>query len=266
MPKLSPAELIRASRQVGWFHSIDLGGGLFTAGAKSPERMLVEEVHWRIPEDFTGKTVLDIGCADGARSILAWRRGAKFVQSIDEQMTSGLKFILDNEFFPLDFKQVDLFSNEFMDLPVFDIVICTGVLYHVHDMLECLKRVRRKTGELALIETHINEVLGNELPCAVYYEHNELGHDPTNWWGPNTLCLEAMFRTAGFQPGERVFIETESPSNSRVAYHLRPDPNALQSQVVGSATGSLGMLEEYRHLIARLGERIAELEAALAAR
>jgi predicted nicotinamide N-methyase len=47
--------------------------------------MLVEEVHWRIPEDFTGKTVLDIGCADGARSILAWRRGAKFVQSIDEK-------------------------------------------------------------------------------------------------------------------------------------------------------------------------------------
>jgi tRNA (mo5U34)-methyltransferase len=181
-------------------------------------------------------------------------------------MTNGLKFILDNKFFPLDFKQIDLFSNEFMDLPVFDVVICTGVLYHVHDMLECLKRVRRKTGELALIETHINEALGNELPCAVNYELNELDNDHTSWWGPNSLCLEAMFRAAGFQHGDRVFFETASPSNSRVAYHLRPDPNALQSQVIGSATGSLSMLEEYRDVIARLRARIAELEAALAAR
>ncbi len=172
-----------------------------------------------------------------------------------------MRFLPDNNVFPrLDFRRIELFSGEYMALPLFDIVIFTGVLYHVHDMLYALKRVRAKTRELVIIETHINESMGNEVPCAIYYENGEFNDDPTNWWGPNTLCLEAMFRTAGFQHGERIWTETAGPANSRTAYHLRPDQNAPQSQFFGSAEGNASTLEEYRQKIIRQGARIAELE------
>jgi tRNA (mo5U34)-methyltransferase len=178
----SPDELLEASRRgIGWFHSIDFGGGRYTRGHKSPERMHAENTVWQIPEDFTGKTVLDIGCADGGRSILALQRGAASVLSIDNQETSGMRFLLDNNVFPrLEFRPIELFSGEFMALPQFDVVIFTGVLYHVQDMLDALKRVRAKTRELVIIETHINERLGNAIPCAIYYENGEFNGDPTN--------------------------------------------------------------------------------------
>ena len=50
---------------------------------------------------------------------------------------------------------------------MFDVVLFTGVLYHVQHPLEALKRVRSKTGELAILETHVNQSLGSALPLAL---------------------------------------------------------------------------------------------------
>ena len=247
------------------FHSIDLGGGHWTDGLKTPERMQFELAAWRFPDDFRGKTVLDIGCADGGWSVAAWQRGADRVLSIDERTTGAMEFFLRQNAFPLEFKEMDLFSSEFMELPVFDVVLFTGVLYHVQHPLEALKRVRAKTGELAILETHINESLGTALPYMVYYERNELAAaDPTNWWGPNTPCLEGMLRTAGFA-ATKVFQETESAGNARVCYHLTPEPESLYSATLRSASAGHGVLEEYRQTIDQLRRRVGELEAGLAA-
>lgn len=133
-----------------------------------------------------------------------------------------------------------------MALPVFDVLIFTGVLYHVQDPLEALKRLRARTGELALLETHINGRLGNDEPLMAFYEHDELNRDPTNWWGPNACCLEAMLRTAGFSFTQSMKIfdtaASEPSVNGRVAYLLRPEQGSVYSQVSGSATGSNSML------------------------
>lgn len=47
-----------------WWHSIDLGGGLFTKGVKCGGDMSNELKSLRLP-DLRGKTVLDIGPMDG---------------------------------------------------------------------------------------------------------------------------------------------------------------------------------------------------------
>jgi tRNA (mo5U34)-methyltransferase len=264
LPRSQPAsDLFEKSKAVGWFHSIDLGGGHFTNGHKTQQHMEVELAAWQFPVDFSEKTVLDIGCADGGWSITAIRRGARTVLSIDEQMTIGLRFLLENNVFPIQYKQIDLFSQEFMDLPTFDIIIFTGVLYHVQDPLEALKRVRTKVRELVILETHVNESIGTDVPYMIYYENKEMRDDPSTWWGPNIPCLEGMFRTAGFD-ATKVFTSAESARNSRVAYHLRPEKNSIFSKVTSSATGSHSMLEIYLDGMQRYQSRVVELESEIA--
>jgi tRNA (mo5U34)-methyltransferase len=33
----------------------------------------------------------------------------------------------------------------------------------------------------------------------VFYPGAELKHDPSSWWGPNRICVEAMLRDVGFK-------------------------------------------------------------------
>jgi tRNA (mo5U34)-methyltransferase len=216
-----PRELYESALKTTWFHSIDLGDGYFTPGHKSKEQMADEAAQWQFPSDLTGKTVLDIGCADGAWGVLALRRGAKSVLAIDEQMTVGLQFLLKSGTFPFEFRNISLFSDQFMALPSFDFVIFAGVLYHLQDPLAALHRLRRVTGGQALLETHINGVFGDEVPYLVFYEGAELNDDPTNWVGPNLPRLEAMIRTAGFS-FQRTHHVYASPSNGRASYLLWP--------------------------------------------
>ena len=74
-----------------WFHRIDLGDGLYT----KTETVMGEPVDhpaspWQtigkcLPEDLSGKSVLDVGCNAGFYAIEAKRRGAQRVLGVDGQ-------------------------------------------------------------------------------------------------------------------------------------------------------------------------------------
>ena len=67
-------EIQAEAAKVSWFHSLDLGHGIVTRGYDdSPSKLKA----LGIPEDLTGKTVVDIGAWDGFFSFEAERRGAK---------------------------------------------------------------------------------------------------------------------------------------------------------------------------------------------
>jgi tRNA (mo5U34)-methyltransferase len=86
------------------------------------------------------------------------------------------------------------------DLGVFDVVLFLGVLYHMENPLEALKRVARVTGEVAIIETAAVVVPGYEhLAVCEFFESNELDGDMSNWWAPNEKALGGLCRAAGFR-------------------------------------------------------------------
>ena len=68
-----------------WWHSIDLGHGVVTPGAKSPEQLAHELQAIALP-DLRGRTVLDIGGWDGFFAFEAERRGAARVAVLDHYM------------------------------------------------------------------------------------------------------------------------------------------------------------------------------------
>lgn len=62
-----------------WYHKIELPGGIVTPGWAP-----INQASYGIPQDLTGKRVLDVGAWDGYWSFEALKRGAKEVVAIDD--------------------------------------------------------------------------------------------------------------------------------------------------------------------------------------
>src|SRR5580658_7756765 len=80
----------RVEREPYWFQKIEIMPGLKTPGWSDP---LTEKLpFYGLPEDLTGKRVLDIGCAEGFFSFEAESRGAREVVAIDSFPDSIRRF------------------------------------------------------------------------------------------------------------------------------------------------------------------------------
>lgn len=194
---------------IRWFHSIDLGGGILTPGLDdTSERVEI----LRLPEDLSGRSVLDVGAWDGFFSFECERRGAARVVAADEFAWTGRNWS-DKRGFELARRalgsKVEDVEVDVMDLApdrvggTFDVVLLLGVLYHLRHPLLALERVASVTGDLLVLETHV-DLIGLRHPAAAFYEHRELDGDPTNWWGPNPAAVCSMLRAAGFRTAEVV--------------------------------------------------------------
>ena len=69
-------DLLRRMKDITWFHSIPLRDGIVTPGRDNSMDKLGQVC---LPEDLTGKSVLDIGAWDGFFSFQAERNGAERV-------------------------------------------------------------------------------------------------------------------------------------------------------------------------------------------
>lgn len=225
-----------------WWHSIDLGQGVVTPGAKSAAVIARELKSLRLP-NLSGKTVLDIGAYDGYYSFAAERLGAARVVALDhfvwatdlpraiaywrECKEKGVppapvektpywqpdtlpgKHGFDTAHRALR-SRVEVVVDDFMTMDIarhgtFDVTLFMGVLYHMENPLGSLTRLASVTKELAIVETHAIAVPGYEhLELCEFYSSNQLNGDATNWWGPNLKALLGMCYAAGFSRAEIV--------------------------------------------------------------
>jgi tRNA (mo5U34)-methyltransferase len=214
-----------------WFHNLDLQG-VKTA----PEHFLGDypSFKWRtfshaIPQDLTGRTVLDIGCNAGFYSMEMKRRGAARVVAIDsdEAYLAQARFAAQVNGAEIEFHQLDVYEVGSLR-ERFDLVLFMGVLYHLRYPLLALdllhehvvkdilvfQSLQRGSTEVARIEQDYpfsdTEIFNQPgYPKLHFVEHRYAG-DPTNWWIPNVACAEAMLRSAGFEivdhPEVEVFV------------------------------------------------------------
>src|SRR5690625_915690 len=220
-------------QQLGpWFHNIHLPGGQQTA----PDHFLGDfpAFKWRqikndIPEDLSGKKILDIGCNAGFYTLKLARRGAHVTAiDLDTNYLEQAKWIIDQ--FEL-WDKVTLKQQQVYDLSQedhrYDIVWFMGVLYHLRYPLLALDIINRITEEMLVIQTLTisgggeyeeeedymlhdrSQMMQPGWPKMAFIE-KKFNNDPTNWWFANQSCVEAMLRTSGFQietsPGKETFI------------------------------------------------------------
>jgi tRNA (mo5U34)-methyltransferase len=232
MKDVSCDDIAGRVRELGpWFHNMELGG-VQTA----PEHFLGDypAMKWRrfarvVPEDLSGRTVLDIGCNAGFYAIEMKRRGADRVVGVDSDPRYLAQARLAAEVSGLEIELREMSVYDVARLGErFDLVLFMGVLYHLRHPLLALDLVREHVASDLLLfqamqrgveepvetrddypfsETKIFAEPG--FPRLHFVEHSYAG-DPTNWWVPNRACVEAMLRSSGFEilehPEEEVYL------------------------------------------------------------
>lgn len=190
------------------------GGG----GAEAPKSHNKWE-RYKLPEDMTGKTFLDVGCWEGVNCAEAVRRGAKQVVGVD--LCTGDALRENIETYGFEFVQMDVLSEKWLELDTFDVVLCGGVLYHVENVISLLFRLRRVTGELLVLETAVRET-ETEDPLLLFRPSDERTRNPSNWWVPNRAAVFDMLLACGFTDVEPSWEKQKGGTGGRLAVHARP--------------------------------------------
>jgi tRNA (mo5U34)-methyltransferase len=235
-----------------WFHNIDIGG-VMTA----PHHFLHDypASKWRhfahaIPQDLTGRTVLDIGCNGGFYSLEMKRRGARRVLGIDfdERYLAQARLASELTGLDIEFRKLSVYDVASLG-ERFDVVFFMGVLYHLRHPLLALDLIHEHVAKDLLVfqsmqrGAHDVEPLEPDYDFAetavfdqpgypkLHFVERQYSHDPTNWWVPNAACAEAMLRASGFEildhPEQEVYVcrRTAAPCGPGAVYPAK-EPRA----------------------------------------
>lgn len=217
-----------------WYQRIYLGQDIFTIdGPPAYHEYVWAAAAKALPKDLNEASVLDIGTNAGYFAIQSKLRGAGRVvgiESIDDYFRQAelcrAVWDLDIEYLPLDAHEIGQIDE------TFDVVIFTGILYHLKNPLYVLEEVGKRCTDAIVLETEVipddsrNRIFMRQGPTGKhkvtetragfmkFIEREELNGDGSNWWVPDTECVIGMLRTAGFTsfskplyPGEgRLFI------------------------------------------------------------
>jgi tRNA (mo5U34)-methyltransferase len=231
-PARAESELRREIAHLApWFHNLELRG-VETA----PDHFLgnYPRDNWHrfahaMPDDLSGRTVLDVGCNAGFYALEMKRRGADRVVGVDSDPRYLAQARLASRVTGLELELRQLSVYEIGELgEKFDVVLFMGVLYHLrHPLLALDLLYEHVVGDLMLFQSMLrgrDEVLAlaKDYPFSrtdifeapgfpvMHFIEQEYAADWTNWWIPNRACVEAMLRSAGFtildNPAPEVYL------------------------------------------------------------
>jgi len=189
--------------------------------------------YYKIPQDLSGKTVLDVGAKTGYFSFEFAKRGARKVIALDNYPDAIREAVI-----PLMNTNVEVVIKDLFDLDEsfgkFDLVFCSSVLIHVSDMFAAIKKLREVTKEQVIISTIIrNDSKYDGIPLAYFEGIEKKGRIKTysvddikaqktgkfwSYWMPNFECLIQMMKAAGFNRVEKIsdFHATSEDGNAKI--------------------------------------------------
>ncbi|OFV98986.1 MAG: hypothetical protein A3F68_13400 [Acidobacteria bacterium RIFCSPLOWO2_12_FULL_54_10] len=243
----SRAQIESEVRALGWWYQhFELPSGVWTGSGTDPSYK--PETRWKflepfIPQDLTGKTVLDLGGNAGFFSIQAKRLGAERCVLVEPYV----EFVRQAEYATGEFGVNVEIVNE--DVHVyclttedrFDLVFFLGLFYHLKYPSLVLDRLAEMTKHRLYFQSHIvgsAEPNYPEKPNYVRETDDELiehpgfprmvfieklyNRDPTNWWIPNAAALEPMVRSAGMKvvarPHQQLVVAEPEENFGKVVY------------------------------------------------
>jgi tRNA (mo5U34)-methyltransferase len=243
-----------------WFHSIDLGQGIRTktasAGSEPVDhpRESWEIIKKYLPENLTGKSVLDVGCNAGFYAVEAKRRGASRVVGVDTQrlhirQANFVKRVLGLD---IDFKRMSVYALTPHEIGQFDVTLALGLIYHCKHLFLALEKLFQVTKETLILETAIApaELLPDPVVYGVgglkrtlhplLYVDNPASHkEPVyNWFLPSPSSLQAICKNIGFDEVDIVTVR-----NNRAVLVCRKKEAYADSHVLSHLAAELTLIE-----------------------
>lgn len=208
-----------------WYHNIELMPDVWT----NPAMGNYPTSRWDcvapyVPDDLSGKSVLDLSCNSGYFAIQMKKRGASRVVGVDIRKRNILQATLAKEVLGVEIELIhdNVYNFLWRNSEEFDYIFFLGLFYHLRSPLFVLDRVALFVREKLFFQTFS---AGNELiveppddiplkalsdpviadqifhsgyPKAFFIE-NKLNDDPTNWWFLNQSCIHSILRSSGFK-------------------------------------------------------------------
>jgi len=208
----SAGDLQAEAQRYHWYHTLELGDGVVTAGMFD-HRPVLE--HYPIPADLSGMRCLDVATMDGFWAFEMERRGAASVTALDLEdpedldwpaslrpdhdrtmdETKAERFALAKRALGSNVERVLLSAYDLgPQLGTFDFVFCGDLLLHLKDPITPIENIRSVcTGSAVIVNVIKKFRFHAKRPMA------ELdGIDNFEWWVTNLEGLVRIVRSAGF--------------------------------------------------------------------
>jgi tRNA (mo5U34)-methyltransferase len=221
---------------------IDFGHGVIAREARLQRRFRRRLRLLQIPEDLTGKSVLDIGTWDGFFAFECERRGAARILAIDTYVWDhqgmepfrAARELLNSK---VEDRRLDVHDLSADQIGRFDVVLMLGVFYHLRNPLLGLERVKEITKELLILDTHaLLPFMHEKYPLIPFFPGDEHAVNARYEMCaiPTQESLKQMLRAVGFKdiqvkytPSFRywkkfVALLKNRPQSGRLIVHARP--------------------------------------------
>jgi len=203
------ADLPDPPQDLLFYHTVEFAPGRKTAGwpVIVPLVDMIIDVMRHL--DFRGKRFLDIGCRDGAMSFEAERLGAASVIGLDRSLPiENIAFLKRALHSRARFEQHSLYELAPESYGLFDIILLSGVIYHLRYPFWGLRRVRDllPDGGTLIVET-ATFADDNRLPLMFCPTGKDSPYEPSSCTFFNIKGFVDTARSLGFTvTGHRSYV------------------------------------------------------------
>jgi SAM-dependent methyltransferase len=196
---MSRKAIEQAVESFRWYQRIRLGEDLYTPAPKADTGTKLEMM--QLPEDLSGKSVLDIGCNEGFFAFEAERRGASSVLAVDTSKTAVPKFELVKRILnsKVQFAALNVYDLHATNVGTFDLVFFLAVFHHLRYPFLALDKIASVTKGLAIMEIPIAVAVSSNVPDpGLPVMIRRIGKRGTLRLLPNVPFLIEILHRAGF--------------------------------------------------------------------
>jgi len=191
-----------------WYYSIELLPGLITKGIYPLDLPMLPRLMLRKCE-LADMSCLDMGSMEGLIPVLMSRGGASKVLAIDavDHCVDKLEAVKHYQGVNFDYRSVGLMYELYKKLPKqgFDLINCSGLLYHVFSPLLVLRGLRQLLKRNGLIIVSTNVIVDDSYTME-FNNQGKMQVEPNTFWYVSVKLFDYLLRYLKLAPMDCLFI------------------------------------------------------------